>query len=151
MARTKNELPADLYMVYEELAPRGLGLNISNAACTQFNSCCPIHGGQKKSDLKFWIENNEVMVRCKVCGDLDLDTVLDAPTALQEAPKTESLPLGAIQADTRTQSRAAIDATLVAEYAQLLSDGVVFPPLVVFFDSTTHWLSEGFHRYHAYQ
>lgn len=62
-----------------------------------------------------------------------------------------TLPLDAIQADTRAQSRAEIDIVVVGEYAEDMKAGAVFPPLVVFFDQATYWLAEGFHRYHAYQ
>jgi len=62
-----------------------------------------------------------------------------------------TLPLDAIQADTRAQSRAEIDIVVVGEYADDMKAGAVFPPLVVFFDQATYWLAEGFHRYHAYQ
>ena len=56
-----------------------------------------------------------------------------------------------ITVDTRAQSRAEIDMGLVAEYAELMRDGVVFPPLTVLNDGSTNWLSEGFHRIHAYR
>ncbi len=62
-----------------------------------------------------------------------------------------TLPLDAIQSDTRAQSRAEIDIVVVGEYADDMKAGAVFPPLVVFFDQATYWLAEGFHRYHAYQ
>jgi hypothetical protein len=56
-----------------------------------------------------------------------------------------------ITVDTMAQSRAEIDIGLVAEYAELMRDGVVFPPLTVLHDGSTYWLSEGFHRIHAYR
>ena len=62
-----------------------------------------------------------------------------------------SLPIDAITVDTRAQSRAEIDMGLVAEYAELLRDGVIFPPLTVLHDGSTHWLAEGFHRIAAYR
>ena len=62
-----------------------------------------------------------------------------------------SLPIDAITVDTRAQSRAEIDMGLVAEYAELMRDGVIFPPLTVLHDGSTHWLSEGFHRIAAYR
>jgi predicted transcriptional regulator len=37
----------------------------------------------------------------------------------------------------------------VAEYASKMSDGVVMPPIVVFFDKKEYWLADGFHRYFA--
>ena len=62
-----------------------------------------------------------------------------------------SLPIDTITVDTRAQSRAEIDMGLVAEYAELMRDGVIFPPLTVLNDGSTHWLSEGFHRIAAYR
>lgn len=62
-----------------------------------------------------------------------------------------TLPLDAIQADTRAQSRAEIDMVVVGEYADDMKSGATFPPLVVFHDQAAYWLAEGFHRYHAYQ
>lgn len=62
-----------------------------------------------------------------------------------------TLPLDSIQVDTRAQSRAEIDIVVVGEYAEDIKAGATFPPLVVFYDEKTYWLSEGFHRYHAYQ
>jgi hypothetical protein len=62
-----------------------------------------------------------------------------------------NLPIDAITVDTRAQSRAEIDMGLVAEYAELMRDGVIFPPLTVLHDGSTHWLSEGFHRIAAYR
>ncbi len=62
-----------------------------------------------------------------------------------------SLLLDSIQADTRAQSRAEIDMVVVGEYADDMKSGAIFPPLVVFYDQTTYWLAEGFHRYHAYK
>jgi len=62
-----------------------------------------------------------------------------------------TLPLDSIQVDTRAQSRAEIDLVVVGEYAEDIKAGAAFPPLVVFYDDKTYWLSEGFHRYHAYQ
>jgi len=76
--------------------------------------------------------------------------VIELPQVKQETSITE-LPIEAITVDTRAQSRAEIDMTLVAEYAELMRDGVIFPPLTVLHDGSTHWLSEGFHRLAAYR
>ena len=32
-----------------------------------------------------------------------------------------------------------------------MKDGDIFPPLDTTFDGVTHWLVDGFHRYHAYK
>ena len=54
-----------------------------------------------------------------------------------------------IRLDGGTQPRTAINEEVVAEYAEAMRSGVVFPPLTVFFDGADHWLADGFHRYHA--
>jgi hypothetical protein len=57
--------------------------------------------------------------------------------------------LTALRLDGGTQPRAAIDEQIVAEYADAMTNGAEFPPIVVFFDGQTYWLADGFHRYHA--
>lgn len=51
-----------------------------------------------------------------------------------------------IRRDGGTQPRAATQDAVVADYAEALGSGVVFPPVVVFFDGTDYWLADGFHR-----
>lgn len=51
-----------------------------------------------------------------------------------------------ITADPRAQSRARTLQEIVEEYADAWKAGCVFPPLRVFFDRKTYWLSRGFHR-----
>jgi hypothetical protein len=64
---------------------------------------------------------------------------------------TKKLPLSAIRIDADTQSRVAIDETVVAEYAELLKLGNKLPPMDVHHDGIAYWLSDGFHRWHAYK
>jgi hypothetical protein len=59
------------------------------------------------------------------------------------------LTLDQITVDAHIQMRAALDDALIDEYAEAMETGAVFPPVVVFFDDDTHWLSDGFHRYYA--
>lgn len=59
--------------------------------------------------------------------------------------------LDAIRIDGGTQSREKIDETIVGEYADLIEDGVVFPAVRVYFDGVSHYLADGFHRYHAHR
>ena len=56
-----------------------------------------------------------------------------------------------IRRDGGTQPRAATQAAVIADYAEALSSGVVFPPVVVFFDGTDYWLADGFHRDGAHE
>ncbi len=59
------------------------------------------------------------------------------------------LPLSSLTLDDRAQMRVALDSTRIREYADLYADGVVLEPVVVFFDGTTYWMADGFHRAHG--
>jgi hypothetical protein len=59
------------------------------------------------------------------------------------------LSLDLIRTDGGTQPRAEINPAMVAEYAEAMSDGAIFPPVTVFFDGSRYWLADGFHRFHA--
>lgn len=61
-----------------------------------------------------------------------------------------TLPLSSIRCDGGTQPRENIDNAVVAEYAERLLDGDVFPPVTVFYDGSDHWLADGFHRMAAH-
>jgi len=57
------------------------------------------------------------------------------------------LKLSDITIDAGTQSRRSIDQASVLDYAQLMTDGVEFPPIVVFGEKNI--LADGWHRYWA--
>jgi len=59
--------------------------------------------------------------------------------------------LNDIRIDGGTQGREVIDQQLVYQYLECMKEGDVFPPLLTVFDGATHWLVDGFHRYHAYK
>ncbi len=59
--------------------------------------------------------------------------------------------LDAITADPGVQSRAATDQAAVEEYAELMRQGVKFPPLAAYDDGEQLWLAGGFHRHAAAQ
>jgi ParB-like chromosome segregation protein Spo0J len=61
----------------------------------------------------------------------------------------ERIRLDAIAFDAGTQVRAAINEDVVADYADKMTDGVEFPPIVLFHDGTARYLADGFHRYMA--
>lgn len=59
------------------------------------------------------------------------------------------LPIHAIRRNGGTQVRAQTDWLIVDDYAQAMKDGAIFPPIVVYFDGSEYWLSDGFHRVEA--
>ena len=62
----------------------------------------------------------------------------------------EDLSIASVRADGGTQMRAGISQSTVDDYAEYLSEGVEFPPVVVFYDGSDYWLADGFHRLSAY-
>jgi len=64
-------------------------------------------------------------------------------------PNLQDLPLDSINVYGGTQARVATNDDAIASYADEMSQGAVFPPIVVYFDGATHWLADGFHRYLA--
>jgi alkylated DNA repair dioxygenase AlkB len=61
---------------------------------------------------------------------------------------TETLPLDRITTEG-TQARAALSDPIIQEYAEAMAQGEAFPPIEVYFDETTYWLADGFHRVSA--
>lgn len=59
--------------------------------------------------------------------------------------------LNDIRIDGGTQGRVVIDQQLVYQYLECMKEGDEFPALFTVFDGATHWLVDGFHRYHAYK
>ena len=49
-----------------------------------------------------------------------------------------------------TQSRCALNEATVEDYRQAIQGGAKFPPVTVFFDGSSYWLADGFHRYFAH-
>lgn len=49
------------------------------------------------------------------------------------------------------QARKSINEETIAEYAEHISNGGTFPPIVVFYDSKTYWLADGWHRLIAHE
>ena len=68
------------------------------------------------------------------------------------AASEKRVPLDAITLDDELQPRAKLDAGTLANYVELLTDGVKFPPVTVFRDSDEIlWLADGFHRWQAHK
>lgn len=64
-------------------------------------------------------------------------------------PRPETLTLDAIDISGGTQTRVATNDDAIASYADEMMRGAVFPPITVFYDGSTYWLADGFHRYLA--
>lgn len=63
----------------------------------------------------------------------------------------QSVSLSSIRTDGGTQMRANLNDDTVADYAAIIRDGTDFPPVTLFFDGSTYWLADGFHRFFAYK
>jgi len=63
----------------------------------------------------------------------------------------ERLPANKIKVDNGIQSREEVNTKIVADYAEEIKNGEVFPPVVVFYDGLDYWLADGFHRIYAYK
>ena len=61
----------------------------------------------------------------------------------------QELPLDSINIYGGTQARVQTTDDAIESYADEMTHGAVFPPIVVYFDGTAHWLADGFHRYLA--
>jgi hypothetical protein len=77
-----------------------------------------------------------------------LDRILAAEAEASETVTTE-LTLARIRVDGGTQARAGLNWATIADYAEMMTEGVEFPPVIVCFDGADYWLADGFHRYHA--
>lgn len=62
-----------------------------------------------------------------------------------------SIPIALVRVDGGTQSRALLQDSVIEEYADAIKTGVEFPPIIVFYDGSDHWLADGFHRLRACQ
>ncbi len=59
------------------------------------------------------------------------------------------LDIFSIRVDGGTQPRHGLNQAVVSEYAEAMLDGAVFPAVTVFYDGTTYWLADGYHRLQA--
>lgn len=64
---------------------------------------------------------------------------------------TQNIPIELIRLDGGTTTRAGIVQDVVAEYAEALHEGAVFPPVTLFDDGKDLWLADGHHRVRAYK
>lgn len=63
--------------------------------------------------------------------------------------QTQEISLERIDIYGGTQARAQTNEDAIENYGEEMSRGTVFPPIEVYFDGTTYWLADGFHRYLA--
>ena len=63
--------------------------------------------------------------------------------------QTQNLSLDAINIYGGTQARLKTTDEAIESYAEEMAQGTIFPPIVVFYDGSTYWLADGFHRYLA--
>lgn len=61
------------------------------------------------------------------------------------------LRLEQIETDGGTQTRASLQPDAVNDYAEAIQAGDKLPPVTVYYDGTTYWLADGFHRYAAHK
>jgi hypothetical protein len=71
------------------------------------------------------------------------------PPACDGKRRLIDLELSVIRLDAITQGSFTSTVAVVAEYAYLMSKGVVFPPVRVWFDGQNNWLSDGYRRVNA--
>lgn len=65
----------------------------------------------------------------------------------------EHVPLANIKTDGGTQMRAGLNDDAITEYRDVMRENGWgdFPPIVVYYDGSVHWLADGFHRLAAYR
>lgn len=63
----------------------------------------------------------------------------------------QNLKLEQIRTDGGTQPRTELNESVVAEYAESITDGAKLPPITVFQDGSAYWLADGFHRFFAHK
>ncbi|MBI2510870.1 MAG: ParB N-terminal domain-containing protein [Opitutae bacterium] len=63
--------------------------------------------------------------------------------------QSQEIPLEKINLFGGTQARLKTNDDAVESYAEEMTRGAVFPPIDVYFDGSTYWLADGFHRFLA--
>lgn len=63
--------------------------------------------------------------------------------------QTKELSLDLIDVYGGTQARVKTSDEAIESYAEEMNNGTEFPPISVYFDGSTYWLADGFHRYLA--
>lgn len=73
----------------------------------------------------------------------------DKPKDQSSKSSIQAVEIAKIRMDGGTQPRAQLYKEVVAEYAEDMRLGAVFPPVIVYFDGEEYWLADGFHRVRA--
>lgn len=68
---------------------------------------------------------------------------------MKEAKDIPRMKADGITADATVQSRECLDHATVQDYAQAMTAGAEFPPVIAFYDGDKYWLADGFHRHKA--
>jgi len=63
--------------------------------------------------------------------------------------QTQKISIEQINIYGGTQARVKTNDDAIESYAEEMQRGAVFPPISVYFDGTTYWLADGFHRFLA--
>ncbi len=71
-----------------------------------------------------------------------------AAQVVQSVSNRQILKIDAIR-DGGAQMRVEMNEQTVADYAEDMAGGAVFPPVIVYYDGKGHWLADGFHRVEA--
>ena len=61
----------------------------------------------------------------------------------------KQIEIDAIRTDGGTQMRESLQESVYLEYMEAYLAGADMPPVDVFFDGSTYWLADGFHRFHG--
>jgi hypothetical protein len=69
----------------------------------------------------------------------------------QPLERIRSVALVSIRLDGGTQAREELSEETIQDYADVLKNGGTLPDITVFFDGTSYWLADGFHRYYAHE
>jgi hypothetical protein len=74
----------------------------------------------------------------------ELDNLPDSELQIE----TQEIPLSRIK-DGGAQMRVEMNPETINDYAEAMLNGAVFPPIIVYLDSTDYWPGDGFHRIEA--
>ena len=85
---------------------------------------------------------------------LDAEMDVQSETTIERrvsAPGEELVAWSSIRVDGGTQMRAGLNRDTVAEYTDAMNQGDTFPPVDLYYDGSTYWLGDGFHRHAAHK